>query len=229
MLPTLHFRQGLPRKFLYESLEIIPQLALDIEFMDTMAWGVAEHVLSIDIAESRRKFIKGNFPDLLHLYGCVWEVATGQAHNYITGAVEKVPAFDVLVAGPSCKDLSSENPKRTFSASSRSGSTFAAVLAITSRFKPMLAIFENVLGLVRRIKKREKPVLWVLAELKRIRYAAGYKVLDSLRFAMPQRRNRVYLWAYRGNPPFALGAENWGAASSIKSAQAVIQFNIPLT
>ena len=73
------------------------------------------------------------------------EVATGHAYNYVTQQKEKVPrASDILIAGPSCKDLSTENADRSFAARSRSGSTFGAILRTISKQKPSVVIFENL-------------------------------------------------------------------------------------
>jgi site-specific DNA-cytosine methylase len=83
-------------------------------------------------------------PDLSRRAGDV-EVATGHAYNYVTQQKEKVPrASDVLIAGPSCKDLSTENPDRSFASRSRSGMTFGAILRTISKQKPSVVLLENL-------------------------------------------------------------------------------------
>ena len=90
------------------------------------------------------------------------EVGSGKAFNHVTDLEEDVPQFDILVAGFSCKDVSSEQAKRTFSPASRSGGTFGGILRIMQRFGPKVVILENVIGLLKRIGKKDPPIKKVM-------------------------------------------------------------------
>ena len=106
--------------------------------------------------------------------------------------------------------MSTENNKRNTFAKcidqgiGSTGETFSGVNAYIKRFKPAVVICENVTGLVKhftdkKTKKKLPPqVHSVMEAFKRNGYAAGFKVLDSRHFHLPQRRNRCWMWAFLG-------------------------------
>ena len=157
-----------------------------------------EHVWSCDSSPHAQAWIRKNFPQLRSLYASAHEVSTGRATNVLSGEVEVVGAIDVLIAGFSCKDVSAENAARTFDPESRSGSTFRYLVDLVTLIKPMLVIWENVLGLRCRVKGQPAPIHHVVSSFVRIGYANGWGVLSSASFFLPQRRYRCYGWAFRG-------------------------------
>ena len=157
-----------------------------------------EHVWSCDSSPHAQAWIRKNFPQLRSLYASAHEVSTGRATNVLSGEVEVVGAIDVLIAGFSCKDVSAENAARTFGPESRSGSTFRYLVDLVTLIKPMLVIWENVLGLRCRVKGQPAPIHHAVSSFVRIGYANGWGVLSSASFFLPQRRYRCYGWAFRG-------------------------------
>jgi site-specific DNA-cytosine methylase len=170
-----------------------------------------KHVFSCEFNERKRSWITANFPNLKLLFGDVNELSarSGKAMNHITGEKVTVPAVDMVIAGFVCKSVSTENNKRSMYANciregfGKTGETFDGVMAYVRKFKPAIVICENVKGLTMKTKDEHgsicEPVINHVQQcFKRAAYSFDYHILDSSDFLLPQRRARVWMWAFRG-------------------------------
>lgn len=163
-----------------------------------------EHTFSCEFDAKKRQWITENFPQLPLLFGDVMELKKGKAMNYITGETAEVPQVDVVIAGFVCKSVSTENNDREKfkncikEASGKTGETFDGVMGYVAKFKPSIVICENVKGLTIRNKGEEPVINHVKASFKKVGYAFDYAVLDTRKYLLPQRRNRCWMWAFKG-------------------------------
>lgn len=163
-----------------------------------------EHTFSCEFDPRKREWIKENFPTLKLLFGDVNELKTGTATNWLTEEVVTVPKVDVVIAGFVCKSVSTENNEREkFSncikeGCGKTGETFDGVIGYVKKYRPSVVIMENVKGLVMKNKGAEPVIHHVSASFKRAGYAFDYKVLDTRDYLLPQRRNRCWMWAFKG-------------------------------
>jgi len=118
-----------------------------------------------------------------------------------------LPAVDLLVAGFSCKSLSSaNNSKRTLEDVDytdhrcSSGNTAHALMQVIRATKPPVVLLENVAGLLSKMpgatdtSRRNVDVL--LDEFRDLGYVVEYSKLCSTQYLVPQRRSRVWLMAF---------------------------------
>jgi len=190
-----------------------------------------EHTFSCEFCPKKQGWIKDNFPSLKFLFGDVNELSaeSGKAFNHITGEQDIVPAVDIIIAGFVCKSVSTENNQRQKYANciregiGKTGETFDGVMAYVRKFQPSVVICENVKGLTSRTtdtkgKKCEPVINHVQACFKEANYAFDYKVLDSRDFLLPQRRVRVWMWAFKG-------LENQAATEETKTSVLALKSN----
>lgn len=115
----------------------------------------------------------------------------------------KLPAYDLLLAGPSCPGNSSAGqPGRARSASVRARHDAIradpwAVVSCAEATQPKAVIVENVRGI-----RRWKLFPHWLAALETLGYHVQHHVLRASRFGVPQRRDRCFVVATRD--PFDL-------------------------
>mmetsp|Transcript_43589 Transcript_43589/g.81366 ORF Transcript_43589/g.81366 Transcript_43589/m.81366 type:complete len:449 (+) Transcript_43589:68-1414(+) len=191
-----------------------------------------EHTFSCEYNPAKQEWIKANFPNLEYLFGDVNELKTGFAFNHVDGEKVRVPAVDIVIAGFVCKSVSTENNDREKFANciqeacGQTGETFNGVIGYVRKYKPSLVICENVKGLTMRTKDSagniQEPVIHdVAASFRKSGYGFSYSVLDSRDFFLPQRRNRCWMWAFKGS-------ENQAAAEeALKTVKLLAEKNKP--
>lgn len=104
-----------------------------------------------------------------------------------------IPDFDILTAGFPCQPFSYAGLGHGFEDQTR-GTLFFEVCRIISHHRPKMVFLENVKGLVSH--KNGETLRTVLANLKELGYDAHWKVLSSLDFGLPQKRERWYCVAF---------------------------------
>lgn len=109
----------------------------------------------------------------------------------ITG--EKIPAFDLLIAGFPCQSFSVIGRQKGFS--DDRGQIIFHLSRILRETQPTCFILENVKGLVTHDKG--KTIKAILNELKNSGYTVSYRVLTSLEYGVPQMRQRVYFVGFK--------------------------------
>ena len=103
---------------------------------------------------------------------------------------------DVIVGGPPCQPFSVgglQGGKKD----SRDG--FGAFLSAVETCKPQLVMFENVRGMLYRNKEY---FYQVVSKLQKMDYLVDWKILKAVQFNVPQKRERLFVVAHRGNWKF---------------------------
>ncbi len=107
--------------------------------------------------------------------------------------------FDVLCAGFPCQPFSYAGEKKGFEDKTR-GTLFFDICKILEDHKPPMLFLENVKGLVSH--DQGKTLDTILSSLQNLGYFPHWKVLSSLDFGLPQKRERWYCVAFREDIPF---------------------------
>ena len=118
---------------------------------------------------------------------------------------EKLPDFDVLIAGFPCQSFSVIGRKDGFS--DNRGQIIFHLSRIINEKKPKCFILENVKGLVTHDKK--KTIKVIMDELTGCGYLVDFKVLTSLDYGVPQMRQRVYFVGFRNDLPIDINEFEW--------------------
>ena len=106
---------------------------------------------------------------------------------------ERIPKFDLLIAGFPCQTFSVIGRKDGFT--DNRGQIIFHIARILSETKPKCFILENVKGLVTHDKG--KTISIILDVLNDAGYSVAYKVLSSIDYGVPQMRQRVYFIGVR--------------------------------
>jgi DNA (cytosine-5)-methyltransferase 1 len=121
------------------------------------------------------------------------DITTDQTKSFIP------KRFDMLCAGFPCQPFSYAGEKKGFEDETR-GTLFFDICKILEEHKPPMVFLENVKGLVSH--DNGKTLETVLSSLKNLGYFPHWKVLSSLDFGLPQKRERWYCVAFREDIPF---------------------------
>lgn len=121
-----------------------------------------------------------------------------------TGDITKVeakdiPSFDILTAGFPCQPFSYAGEKKGFEDTTR-GTLFFDICRILKHHKPAMLFLENVKGLVSH--KEGSTLKTIEDNLRKLGYYPHWKVLSSLDYGLPQKRERWYCVAFREDIPF---------------------------
>jgi DNA (cytosine-5)-methyltransferase 1 len=103
------------------------------------------------------------------------------------------PAPDVIVGGPPCQPFS-VNGNQNGLQDERNG--FPAYLSAVERYRPKLAIFENVRGMLYRNKAYLSKIV---LQLRALGYVVEEpRILNAIDHGVPQNRQRLFVVAHRG-------------------------------
>lgn len=121
-----------------------------------------------------------------------------------TGDITKVeakdiPPFQILTAGFPCQPFSYAGEKKGFEDQTR-GTLFFDICRILEYHKPPMVFLENVKGLVSH--NNGKTLEIILDNLRQLGYFPHWKVLSSLDYGLPQKRERWYCVAFRKDISF---------------------------
>lgn len=114
-----------------------------------------------------------------------------------------IPKFDLLTAGFPCQPFSYAGEKQGFNDETR-GTLFFDICRILEYHKPPMVFLENVKGLVSH--EGGKTLNTILERLRKLGYYPHWKVLSSLDYGLPQKRERWYCVAFRENVEFEFPA-----------------------
>lgn len=109
--------------------------------------------------------------------------------------VEKIPKFDLLIAGFPCQTFSVIGRQEGFS--DDRGQIIFHLSRLLKETSPTCFILENVKGLVTH--DNGKTINIILKELTSVGYTVSYRVLTSLDYGVPQMRQRVYFVGFKTN------------------------------
>ncbi len=101
----------------------------------------------------------------------------------------EIPSFDILAAGFPCQPFSYAGLCQGFEDQTR-GTLFFDICRILSHHRPKMFFLENVKGLVSH--KQGETLKVIVKNLKALGYDIHWKVLSSLDYGLPQKRERWY-------------------------------------
>lgn len=113
-------------------------------------------------------------------------------------APEAIPDHDILLAGFPCQPFSIAGKQRGFE--DTRGTLFFNIESILAAKRPQAFFLENVKRLTSHDGGRTLAV--IIQHLEALGYHVHYKVLNSLHFGVPQKRERIYLVGFLANLPF---------------------------
>lgn len=102
---------------------------------------------------------------------------------------EDIPPFDILAAGFPCQPFSYAGLCQGFEDQTR-GTLFFDICRILAYHKPKMFFLENVKGLVSH--KNGETLQVILSNLNDLGYDVHWKILNSLDYGLPQKRERWY-------------------------------------
>ena len=114
-------------------------------------------------------------------------------HADITKIVDEIPEHDVLIGGFPCQPFSTLGKLKGFEDEGR-GNLFFTIRDILIKYDTKVVVLENVKNLVNHDGGNTFKV--IREELDKAGYFVFYKVLNSVDFGVPQRRNRIFIVAY---------------------------------
>lgn len=122
--------------------------------------------------------------------------------NYgdITKIKEKrLPKFDLFTGGFPCQPFSTVGKRQGQEDERGRGTLFGDIIRICEEKKPKYILLENVKGLTTGKMKATFDI--ILDELHRIGYDTRYAVLNSMKYGIPQTRERLWIFGYLGELP----------------------------
>lgn len=135
-------------------------------------------VLSSEIKEHAINAYSSNFNDDHAITGDITQVTYSD-----------MPDFDYLLAGFPCQPFSSAGNRRGFL--DERGNLFFSILEIIKEKRPRGFLLENVEGLVSHDGGKTLEV--IIGALNNAGYNVNWKLIDSSRHGVPQRRIRIYI------------------------------------
>lgn len=136
--------------------------------------------------------------DAIELY----EYNFPKVHNY--GDITKIqpkdlPDFDMFTGGFPCQPFSTVGKRQGQEDEKGRGTLFGDIIRICEVKQPKYILLENVKGL--RTGKMKATFEVILSELKRIGYDVRHTVLNSKDYGIPQTRERLWIFGYKGELP----------------------------
>jgi DNA (cytosine-5)-methyltransferase 1 len=113
---------------------------------------------------------------------------------------KEIPQFEILTAGFPCQPFSYAGEKKGFDDEIR-GTLFFDICRILEYHKPPMVFLENVKGL--KSHENGKTLNTILTKLRELGYYPHWKVLSSLDYGLPQKRERWYCVAFREDIEFS--------------------------
>jgi len=133
-------------------------------------------VFSSDIDKFANQTYKKNFGD--------------EPHTDITKVKkEDIPSFDILLAGFPCQPFSYAGQNQGFEDKTR-GTLFFDIVRIIKHHRPKMFLLENVKGL--KSHKKGETLQVIESTLRNLDYDIHWEIIDSLKFGVPQKRERWY-------------------------------------
>ena len=168
-----------------------------------------EHSMACESNPKKQAFIRACFPDLKALFSDVMKLGGETAFDELKQQEVEIPShLDLLVAGFSCKNLSTEHQWRSYFAEclttseGTSGGTWLGVYEYAKCHHPRRLILENVNGLLKRCtvkapsgadKSMPAQIAKLMEDVAQLSFRGSWVKLDTREFQIPHRRGRVYI------------------------------------
>lgn len=136
-------------------------------------------------------------PDAVEIYECNFPKVKNYGDITQINPVE-LPDFDLFTGGFPCQPFSTVG--KGLGELDVRGTLFGDIIRICEVKQPQYILLENVKGLATG-KKHKQTFEKILSELKRIGYDYRYQVLNSKDYGIPQTRERLWIFAYKGVLP----------------------------
>lgn len=150
-----------------------------------------KNIFSLEYDKEIAKTYKANFPKNNLIIKDIIEFTDSEIRK-LTKGIE----IDVIVGGPPCQGFSLAGRNgRTFIEDDRN-SLFKEFVRVVSVVKPKIFIMENVARMASHNKGNT--IKEIVSEFKKIGYNVEYKVLQTVNFGIPQRRQRIIIVGTRG-------------------------------
>lgn len=109
---------------------------------------------------------------------------------------ELTDGVDVIIGGPPCQPFSVNGDQRG-RRDDRDG--FPAYLWAVERYRPRIAVFENVRGM---LYKNREYFDRIVESLESLGYKVEWQILNAVDYGVPQNRERLFVVAHRGSFDF---------------------------
>ncbi|KYC41255.1 DNA cytosine methyltransferase [Scytonema hofmannii PCC 7110] len=110
----------------------------------------------------------------------------------LTPLSDLVDSVAVIIGGPPCQPFSVGGHQLGLK-DSRDG--FPTFISAVQRYRPKLALFENVRGILFRNKEYFEEIVFALQELN---YTVEWQILNAVDYGVPQKRERLFCVAHKG-------------------------------
>ena len=119
--------------------------------------------------------------------------------------VSCIPKHDLLVGGFPCQDYSvAKQLSKSQGIEGKKGVLWWAIhnILAESKAKPNYVLLENVDRLIKSpAKQRGRDFAIILASLADLGYAVEWRVINAADYGMPQRRRRIFIFAFHQSSP----------------------------
>jgi len=113
--------------------------------------------------------------------------------------IEKIPNFDILLAGFPCQAFSIAGRKEGFK--DKRGNLFFYIQYILKNKRPDAFFLENVKHLQHHNKGRTFSIIKDIL-VNELKYFIHYKILNASNYGLPQKRERIYIVGFKENLKF---------------------------
>jgi len=117
--------------------------------------------------------------------------------------LKSIPKHDLLVGGFPCQDYSvAKQLGKSKGIEGKKGVLWWSIRNILEAKKPKYVLLENVDRLIKSpAKQRGRDFAIILASLADLDYMVEWRVINAADYGMPQRRRRVFIFAYHKKSP----------------------------
>lgn len=154
-----------------------------------------ESVLAIESEKSYANTFKINFPNTIVLNQDIKKIKKNQILEMVNN--QKI---DVIIGGPPCQGFSiAGNIGRRFLEDERN-SLFREFIRIVKYLNPKIFVMENVARL--ETHNKGNTIKEIYDAFAKIGYTLKHKVINSVDFEVPQKRNRIFIIGTKSNNIF---------------------------
>jgi DNA (cytosine-5)-methyltransferase 1 len=101
-----------------------------------------------------------------------------------------------VIGGPPCQGFSSVRPFRSLDFNDPRNSLFESFALFVQFYQPTLFVLENVVGLISH--NNGQTIKKIVKTFESLDYQTDWRVLNTVHYGLPQRRERVIIIGYRG-------------------------------
>ena len=207
---------GLSEGFRNENFDVLFHIEMDTEAAQTLKTRESYFYLkTTNQLKIYKKYISGKIsqntlysyvPNHLLRKVIVKEISSKSVH-FLFKKIDnslKDSQLDGIIGGPPCQAFSMIGRKSNLSKKADDSRIYLYqyYIKFLKRYQPKFFVFENVKGLKSFKDFRGELLLpQILNAFENVGYNCEYKVLNSLEYAVPQKRERIFIFGYRKDLP----------------------------